>query len=776
MKNLFGFIFLSVTLANLFGVSSPKSIAFNLLSQWDDRWVWEKPPKQIVIISASSEGPVGFAIDEITSAGKEAGMTVSVQKDNKPNTNQTVVIHLLSTAETAGKEMRCHTPESYSIRTKYDKNGLMIRVLANDAVGAMYGGLDVAEYIRNQQLDRVKDSDPKPYIANRGIKFNLPLDLRTPSYSDISDAFQQNIPVVWDMDFWMKQFDEMARNRYNTISLWTLNAFPSMVKVPEFPDISLNDVWRTKYRPDHQYSDLGKDFTDDKMMAEYDLIKKITIDEKIAFWRQVMAYAKSRGIKTYLFTWNIFTYGIDSKYGIDESRDNTTTIKYFRAATREFILTYPDLAGIGITAGENMEPQNNNLKTGIEEWLWKTYGEGINDALTIQPKRDFKLIHRFHFTAMASVIEAFKDLRCPLQFSLKYSVAHQHSIANPPFVLPAMPYFSENRQTWFTVRNDDFYAVRWGSEEYARAYIKSMPGIEERKVAGFYMGPDGYCWGKDFLTKDADPERQLIIDKQWYSFMLYGRLAYNPNLPSDVFNYALERHYPGFDTKTLYKAWNAASMIFPWATRQIWGDIDLKWYPEACWSSPLRYKGFITVKDVVEIEPVKGSNIINISQWAQEYISGKPSGRISPIQVADSLESYARKAAYYLKQLPPRKTGSFSQADQLLGDIELFILIGQYYSCKIRAAAYIALYNYYGIDEDKKMALQLIVKAQDDWQHYSALYDSKYKSALYNRLGIVDVIAIRENVKRDIDIVNNWKVGDIRQYESKTRTEEPFRQ
>ena len=740
--------------------------------------------KQIVIINTLSEGPVGFAVDEITSACKEAGMKVSVQKNSNISTNQSIIIHLLSTAEASAKETKAkqlrempyHTSESYSIRTKYDNNNLVVWVLATDAVGAMYGGLDIAEYIRNKQLDRIKDTDQKPYIANRGIKFNLPLDLRTPSYSDVSDAFQQNIPVVWDMDFWKKQFDEMARNRYNVITLWTLNAFPSMVKVPEFPDISLDDVWRTKYRPARQYSDTGKDFTDEKMMAEYEVIKRISINDKIKFWRQVMAYAKSRGIKTYLFTWNIFTHGINGKYGITESRDNTTTIKYFRAATKEFILTYPDLAGIGITAGENMESGNKNLKVGIEEWLWKAYGEGINDALTIQPKRDFKLVHRFHFTSMSPILEAFKDLKCTLQFSLKYSIAHMHSIVNPPFVLPGMPYFSENRQTWFTVRNDDYYAIRWGSEDYARAYIKSMPGVKENKVAGFYMGADGYCLGKDFLTKDGNAERQLIINKQWYSYMLYGRLAYNPELPSETFNNVLKRNYPELDTELLQAGWNTASMIFPWATRQIWGDIDVKWWPEACYSSPISYKGFITVKDVVEIEPVNGSNIKNISLWAQEYNTGNHSGLISPIQVADSLEYYARMAEYYLKQLPQRKAGSFLQTDQLLGDIELFSLIGQYYSHKIRAAAYIALYNYYGMEKDKETALYLITKAQDYWMQYSTLYDSKYKAALYNRLGIVDVIALRENVRKDIDIVRNWKVGDIAKYERKTGTESPFRQ
>ena len=79
----------------------------------------------------------------------------------------------------------------------------------------------------------------KPYIAQRGIKFNIPLDLRTPSYSDSCDAAQANIPEMWSMDFWREFLDDMARHRFNVLSLWSLHPFPRIVKVPEFPDVAL---------------------------------------------------------------------------------------------------------------------------------------------------------------------------------------------------------------------------------------------------------------------------------------------------------------------------------------------------------------------------------------------------------------------------------------------------------------------------------------------------------------------------------------------------------
>ncbi|MCX6905984.1 MAG: hypothetical protein NTW03_21405, partial [Verrucomicrobia bacterium] len=78
-------------------------------------------------------------------------------------------------------------PQSYRIERA---GGGDIRVLGADPAGAMYGGLEVAEAIRLGTLDTLPKTMHSPYVARRGLKFNLPLDLRTPSYSDCGDSFQ----------------------------------------------------------------------------------------------------------------------------------------------------------------------------------------------------------------------------------------------------------------------------------------------------------------------------------------------------------------------------------------------------------------------------------------------------------------------------------------------------------------------------------------------------------------------------------------------------------
>src|SRR3984957_15769763 len=326
--------------------------------------------------------------------------------------------------------------QSYAIRRQEKGGRVTLVVMGADAEGAMYGGLDLAEAVRLKTVPALKDSDHSPRIAQRGIKFNISLDRRTPTYSDNSDSAQANIPEMWSMDFWHAYFDEMARNRYNVLSLWSLHPFPSIVKVPEYPDVALNDVWGNKEKFDLNFEMNSGVMAQPFKLNNVEIVKRMTIEQKIQFWREVMQYAKDRGVGIYWFTWNIFVWGTEGKYGLTEDGNNPKTVAYFRASVRETVKAYPLLAGMGITAGENMKSSHGPFDH--ETWLWQTYGEGIRDALKDQPTRQFRLIHRYHETAQTAVLDRFKDYPGPFDFSFKYSVAHMYSETNPPFIQPVL--------------------------------------------------------------------------------------------------------------------------------------------------------------------------------------------------------------------------------------------------------------------------------------------------------------------------------------------------
>jgi hypothetical protein len=99
----------------------------------------------------------------------------------------------------------------------------------------------------------------------------------------------------------------------------------------------------------------------------------------------------------------------------------------------------------------------------------------VRDALKAEPKRDFNLIHRFHWTAQSDILDAFKNYPCTFDFSFKYSVAHMYSITKPSFIQPLIEGIAPGRRTWLKVRNDDIYTFRFGDPAYAREYILNMP-------------------------------------------------------------------------------------------------------------------------------------------------------------------------------------------------------------------------------------------------------------------------------------------------------------
>jgi hypothetical protein len=637
--------------------------------------------------------------------------------------------------------------QAYSIR-KFDAvGGSTYIVLAAGPVGAMYGGLDLAEAVRLGTLASLKDSDHSPFIANRGIKFNVPLDARTPSYSDAGDSAQQNIPEVWDIAFWHEFLDELARQRYNVLSLWNLHPFPSMVKVPEYPKVALDDVMRTTETFDSSYDLTGRDMVRPALLAHLKVVKRMTIEQKVRFWREVMNYAYDRGISVYLFTWNIFVWGTDGKYGITSAQDNPITIDYFRKSVAATLLTYPRLAGIGITAGENM--QNLKGEFSRENWLFNTYGKGIEDVKKLQPGRRVLLIHRMNQANLLDIISGWRQYASPFELSYKYSAAHMYSLTNPPFAKRDLAGLPTGMHTWMTVRNDDIYSFRWGDPDFARAYLRGLPG--PNVLSGFYMGPDGYTWGREFISTEPDAPRQLVIKKQWYSFMLWGRLSYDPSLPDILFERTLATRYPEARDGELFAAYKAASKVIPQINRFFWagGGNDLAWFPEACLSHP-KHHGFYTVHDFINGATTPGSGIMSIREYT-DAVSRKelPTG-ITPPQVAHQLRENATQALTLLDAMP--SPGADKELRLTLGDLRAMAYLGDYYADKIMGATELAAFMATHDAQRRASSVRYLQSAVNDWKQYAATASQQYRPQLLTRVGYVDLNAITAEVEHDVQI------------------------
>ena len=696
-----------------------------------------------VKLPPNAPAPMRFAADEIARAtgGKPLAMDVALEIQSNG------------------------VPQSYRI----ERDGTKLRIIGADSAGAMYGGLDVAEAIRLGMLEKLSAGEHKPFIAQRGIKFNIPLDLRTPSYADDGDSAQANIPEMWSRDFWQELFDEMARDRFNVVSLWNDNPFPSLVKVPEYPDVALNDVLRGNHRWfDGSVKHDGKRPFKPEMLEGAEVVKKLTIEEKIAFWRDVMQMAKDRGIDVYLFMWNAFLFTEEGKDGLTRERPSGKMVDYFRASVRETVKTYPLLAGMGVTAGENMKdfPKVGDAK---EQWLLRTYNEGIRDALKTGTDRPFRLIHRLHDSKPDLIKHAWTNYPGPFDFSFKYAaVAHMYGVTNPSMIRPYLSSFSPAYRTWLEVRNDDIHSFRWGDPQFARDFILAMPGPD--KMAGFNMGPDGYCWGREAIALDPDSPRQLVMKKEWLSFMLWGRLSYDPSLPDELFKRAVAAHFPEVSADRLVTAWTAASHIIPEVNRFYWIGNDNAWFPEAC-------KGlhaFYTVRDFMSGHGIPESGDMNIREWRARQLAGQPMDGLTPPQVAAQMRGDAQTALAGVAALRPHASDD-RELRQTLGDIEAMARLGQYYAAKIDGAAELALFDATSKPEHRTAAVKHLEEALVHWRDYAAVYTNQYRQPiLSSRVGLVNLPELADAAASDIEIARNWKPGTIEEGTKKRRTKAGF--
>ncbi len=665
---------------------------------------------------------LAFAAQEVEIAMKEAG-----QEDLE-------VALLIRPDETS--------PESFKIRHMGPDE---VWIIGSDASGAMYGGLELADLLRLGLP--IEEKDHEPFVKKRGIKYNIPWDARTPSYDDTGDAAQKNIATIYDFEYWKAFFDDMARYRYNVLSLWGNHPYPSITKLEDYPDVALDDVYRIAegvFKPEQRNKLQDIDIHEPGVL---ELVKKISIDDKIEHWQKVFDYAGDRGVEVYIFHWNVFTFGATGKYGITQQQHNDITIDYMRKSVRQALLTYPQIAGIGVTAGENADNHMEG-KYSIENFLFNTYGRGMMDVMEEQPDRKFRFIFRQHMTGLGPITEAFSDFPGEFNTSFKYAIGHMYTMRRPLLFERSFRDQVEEYKVpvFFNLRNDDMFVLRWGNPDYVREYIQKMP---HNLSPGFYMGSDGYVWGREHIAKNPETAGRLEIDKHWYRFRQWGQLAYNPMLGRDYWEATLKHRFPGIDAAQLYDAWASTSEIIPHLNTICYKPNDNMIAPEGC----MDRRGFLTLDEYFFQnwnEPMYGSGWHSVVDWGKAAAAGEELEGVTPMVVADKMDAFAATAMETLSALRNQAGGNV-ELEETLNDIESMAYLGRYYADKLRAGSKLAAFRADVSQKNfHKEAIEHLEASVEEWKAYTAIVSAQYKPQLMQRTSYMDWEKILVEVEKEI--------------------------
>lgn len=639
-------------------------------------------------------------------------------------------------------------PEGFSIRrTPNDKT---IWVIGTDTVGTMYGALRLAEIIElTNDINAVSDIDVNPKTPVRGIRLNLPLDARTPSYDDTGDAFVQNIPQVWEMNFWKQMIDQMALFHYNRLTLCNPHPYPSMIKLIDFPDIALENVMASSQPPVAEPGVWGEPFgVSDNVLSDLRTIRKMSIEEKILFWQEVMGHAADRGIEVYFLTWNPVLNAAKGKYGITDDMTNSKTEEYLRQCVRQMFLSYPDLAGLGLALVPS--PAGTDEKV---QWLYNTYAEPVREAIYPNPNRKISVIHDLAESDIAAAVRHFVSrVPFPVELTDAYARGRTLTSTHPGLHYQLNQSLQENKQKiiW-TLYNEDMYIFRWGDPDFAREMIQSMPS---ETLEGIELAANGYFWGKDFFTLTPDEKEQLEIQKHWYSFMIWARTAYNPRLDREFFISQIQYEMPQADAEALYEAWKTASSIPGLVSRFHWAPSAGGWTPEGCFDQ----KTFHDVFDFIDHPTMPGQDILTIREYAEKFVNRQPfESHVTPPDIIAQLHQNAGAALALATLLEEKMQSPSRRLENTIADIEALAHLGKYYASKIQAALDIHFYDITRDHQYKRTAGRAIRQAAREWEIYAQTASSHYRPQMLARSQMLDWMQLLEDVRNDIQLIRNFK-------------------
>lgn len=613
-------------------------------------------------------------------------------------------------------------PESFAI----SPGERSVAISASDGRGLIYGALNVAEKIRNgKQLDQIQQEKGEPSLPFRAIKFNTPWE----SYRS-SSAIDQHTDTVKDVKYWEKFLDMMVENRFNTLTLWNLHPFPYMIRAKNYPEASR--------------------FTDEEL-AEW---KKL--------YKAIFHMAEVRGIDTYLLNWNILVSESFAKHhGLKKLNyypyyrgegDTSELIKsYTRESVTQLLQEYPELDGFGFQLGEQMDGMTPVER---QQWIDDVMIAGMRDA-----KRPVKMIFRMPQSAGTDIggstskevelltrnaIEKLgNDFNGPIWAEFKFNWSHGHSTTElvkihggaltDTFFTPT----PKNYKVTWMVRNEDFFALRWGAPNFVREHILRN-GVQDY-MGGYFVGSETYIPAKDYFTAlDAPVAWKYAFERQWLFYKLWGRLLYDPKTPDSIFEAEFVRRY-GEGAKSLLSAYEKASSTQLNFATSIDFLSDTMIYSEGMMVyHPTKSSQPMTVDRLISTKPGP-SSWLSVKDYVAKKVAGETiaQGITTPLALADRLEADNTEALRLVKGIDVSKDASLLYE---VSDVKTWANLGLYYAEKLRGAVALQTYRTAGGEQNKLDAVAHLDKSLAYWDEVVAITRPLYKDmplVHYNPLGNV---------------------------------------
>lgn len=669
--------------------------------------------------------PVQWAVEQLRDRLRAKGASVEMPTALGRAASDAVVVVVadsdsrVATSVLKGAGLRLpDVPEALAIaRGKADGRALLLAT-GSDVRGLVYAVLELADRVEHATAPLAELKRPDRSVERPANRIRSIARLFT---SELEDK-----PWYHDRSFWKEYLTTLVTQRINRFTL-TLGlgynsprrirdsyfyfAYPFLLSVPGY------DV-RAAGLPDEER------------------------DRNLETLRFIVKETTRRGLHFQLALWTHayeFRDSPDVNYRI-EGLTPENHAEYCRDALHKLLVTIPKIDGVTFRCHSE-----SGIPQGSYEF-WRTVYDGVTRAgkkrpIDIHSKGiDFKLLDIALETGM------------PVTVGPKYWAEHQGLPYHQAAIQArewqkASPGDSLERQRRFTrygyadyLREDRRFGVLyriwpgtqrlllWGDPAMAAGYgryshICDSDGVELCEPLSFKGRMGSGLRG----TRDAYADSSLhppggSWEKYLYTYRIWGRMLYNPDTPREVWTRFLTTQF-GDASRDCEIALGLASRVFLLITTAYTPSCSNNGYwPEMDDNIPIAGDNRFG-----RVSPLDPALFASASEYADELVSGKRSGKYSPIDVAGWLDKIASKVNSHLARARRRIADANDPAFRRLAiDAEIQAGNARYFAEKSRAAVAYAFYRKAGDPAALREAIARYRSARDAWADFSRMAEAVY--------------------------------------------------
>jgi hypothetical protein len=274
---------------------------------------------------------------------------------------------------------------------------------------------------------------------------------------------------------------------------------------------------------------------------------------------------------------------------------------------------------------------------------------------------------------------------------------------------------------WQVRFNGTHRIFRWGDPEFVRRTVETL---HFGRGVGFTIEPmQAYFPWTDFYHNTARVDHHFFdwgFQRDWFWNLLWGRLSYNPNLDTRVWMSEFERRFGRAGAADVEDLVATSSKVIPLAYQAHCLGVDhrsdapeyevgnnaFRWGENR---EDLGIDGFLPVK------ALDSTAYSGVREYVSEQLSGRVSGRHSPLAVARRLKAIASRIFATIQRTNMEVDPSNKEYDCTKMDAEALANFALYYSEKLQAAVDLEFFKQTKDWGTLKPAILHAQRAYDDW-------------------------------------------------------------